>query len=133
MNTVQVRENGPLAVHAPVVLAGAREGYRVTLCRCGASGRKPFWDGSHAAAGFTASGEPTARDSQALVQRDGPLHIEPVADGPLHVQRSLEVATGTGKTINPTMECWLCRCGQSRDEPYCDGSHKAAGFRSEGR
>jgi CDGSH-type Zn-finger protein len=127
---VRVRENGPLAINAPVTLAGVSEGYRVTLCRCGASNRKPFCDGSHAAAGFTASGEAAARDSQPLARRDGALEIEPVKDGPLHARGSLEVVTGTGKTINRTTECWLCRCGQSRNKPYCDGSHKAAGFRS---
>jgi CDGSH-type Zn-finger protein/uncharacterized Fe-S cluster protein YjdI len=131
VNTVRVRENGPLAFNAPVVLAGVREGYRVTLCRCGASGRKPFCDGSHAAAGFTASGEPAPRDSQPLAQRNSALSIDPITDGPLHVLGSIEVVTGTGKTINRTTECWLCRCGQSRNKPYCDGSHKAASFRSD--
>ena len=130
VNTVRVRENGPLAFHAPLRLAGKDAGFRATLCRCGASKRKPYCDGSHAAAGFTASGEAAAKDSQPLASRDGPLDIEPKPDGPLHVRGSLEVVTGTGKTIDRVAECWLCRCGQSRSKPYCDGSHRAAGFRS---
>jgi CDGSH-type Zn-finger protein/uncharacterized Fe-S cluster protein YjdI len=130
VNTVRMRENGPLAFHAPVTVAGAEEGFRVTLCRCGASARKPFCDGSHARASFAASGEAAVAESQPLAQRDGPLVVEPTADGPLHVRGNLEVVTGTGKTINRVTEAWLCRCGRSRNKPYCDGSHKAAGFRS---
>lgn len=130
VNTVRMRENGPLAFHAPVTVANAEVGFRVTLCRCGASARKPFCDGSHAAAAFTASGEAPVAVSQPLAQRNGPLLIEPTADGPLHVRGNLEVVTGTGKTINRITEGWLCRCGQSRNKPYCDGNHKAAGFRS---
>lgn len=130
VNTVRVRENGPLALHAPLTVAGVDAGFRVTLCRCGASARKPYCDGSHARAGFSASGEAAVAESQPLAQRDGPVAVEPIKDGPLRVRGNLEVVTGTGKTINRLAETWLCRCGQSRNKPYCDGSHKAAGFRS---
>src|SRR5436190_20064018 len=51
VNTLRVRENGPLAIHAPLANDGVDQGLRTTLCRCGSSKRKPFCDGSHTAAG----------------------------------------------------------------------------------
>jgi len=111
-------------------MQGREEGFRLTLCRCGASARKPYCDGSHASTQFVASGEVAAAESNPLAQRDGPLTVEPVKDGPLHVTGNLEVITGTGKTVNRVTETWLCRCGQSKNKPYCDGSHRGAGFRS---
>lgn len=128
VNTVRVRENGPLAVHAPLTIAGADAGLRATLCRCGASKNKPYCDGSHTAAGFTATGEVAEVKSEPLAQRAGPLAVTPIANGPLKVTGPLEVVTGTGRTVNRVTEAWLCRCGQSKNKPYCDGSHKAAGF-----
>ena len=131
VNTVQVRENGPLAFHAPLQLGEKDDGFRATLCRCGASKNKPYCDGSHAAAGFTATGEPATQDSEALAQRDGALHIDPTHNGPLHVTGALEIVSGTGRTINRVTDAWLCRCGASKNKPYCDGSHTAAGFTSD--
>jgi len=130
VNTVRVRENGPLAFRSPLSIDGQDAGYRATLCRCGASTHKPYCDGSHTAAGFAASGEPTPTESAPLAQRHGALKVEPIRDGPLHVSGNLEVISGTGKTINRVTECWLCRCGQSGKKPYCDGTHKRVGFRS---
>ena len=127
VNTVRVRENGPLAFRGPVTIDGSDQGLRVTLCRCGASKNKPHCDGSHAQAGFVATGEPPIIESAALAYRDGPLTIEPTPDGPLHITGNLEVITGTGKTVKKVTECSLCRCGQSKNKPYCDGSHRSLG------
>ncbi|MFV8755709.1 CDGSH iron-sulfur domain-containing protein [Nannocystaceae bacterium ST9] len=52
-------KNGPLLVsgNLTIVAASGREawqGTRAALCRCGQSNNKPFCDGAHKAAGFTA-------------------------------------------------------------------------------
>jgi CDGSH-type Zn-finger protein len=44
------------------------------------------------------------------------------------VEGAIEVVTGTGKTVNRTMKAALCRCGQSANKPYCDGTHNKIGF-----
>jgi CDGSH-type Zn-finger protein/uncharacterized Fe-S cluster protein YjdI len=132
VNTVRVRENGPLAFEGALQLKGeSLPNARATLCRCGQSQAKPWCDGSHTAAGFTATGEPAAKEFAALEVRDGPVNIEPQPNGSLKVTGNLEVVTGTGNTVNKTTAVWLCRCGQSKNKPYCDGSHKAAGFVAE--
>lgn len=137
VNLVRMRENGPLALNADLRIAaeegGGEAALRVTLCRCGRSNNKPFCDQSHLAAGFEASGEALTRPSAPLEQRDGPLVVTPLRDGPLDLRGAAEVITGTGRTVDRTLAVRLCRCGQSRDKPFCDGSHRDAGFVADGR
>ncbi len=128
VNTLRVRENGPLAIHAELTIEGHGTCLRATLCRCGASQHKPFCDGSHATAGFTASGEPPVGDTTALAARDGALTITPRPDGPLLVAGNLELLGGTGRLVGRTDKCALCRCGGSKNKPFCDGSHRTNGF-----
>jgi len=129
VNTLRVRENGPLALEAALCIQGQPQANpRVTLCRCGASQNKPFCDGSHSAAGFVASGEPPTATFEALAVRNGPLDVQPQPNGPLRLVGNLEIVSGTGRTCNMVQEAWLCRCGQSGNKPYCDGSHRKAGF-----
>ncbi|MCI0736974.1 MAG: CDGSH iron-sulfur domain-containing protein [Beijerinckiaceae bacterium] len=49
-------------------------------------------------------------------------------NGPLIVSGSIEIVSGTGRTINRMMRAALCRCGESQNKPYCDGSHARTGF-----
>jgi CDGSH-type Zn-finger protein/uncharacterized Fe-S cluster protein YjdI len=132
VNQLRIRENGPYAVHAPLTIAGADDGFRATLCRCGQSNNKPWCDGSHAAAGFIASGEPRSGAVDALDVRDGPLAFTPLKNGPLQMRGNLEICAGTGRTVARVTEAKLCRCGQSKNKPFCDLSHLAAGFVADG-
>jgi CDGSH-type Zn-finger protein/uncharacterized Fe-S cluster protein YjdI len=128
VNTMSVRENGPLAVNAEIVLAGARIGTRATLCRCGESKNKPYCDGSHVAAAFAATGEPATKESVQLANRGGSLEITPYPNGPLGVAGPVEIISGTGRTANRVERTALCRCGHSSNKPYCDGAHAKIAF-----
>ena len=58
------------------------------------------------------------------VRKDGPLLVE----GPFE----LVDAEGGAFPLDPSKPAFaLCRCGASKNAPFCDGSHNAAGFSSE--
>jgi CDGSH-type Zn-finger protein len=130
VNLMSVREGGPYAFRAPLLIDGADEGFRATLCRCGASKNKPFCDGSHHAAAFSATGEPPTGNTDALSARDGALAIEPQLNGPLRVSGNLEILSGTGRAVARITGANLCRCGGSANKPFCDGTHARIGFKS---
>ena len=131
VNVARVRENGPLAIHAELELGGRDVGFRVTLCRCGASQNKPFCDGSHKTLPFEATGEPETKPSEPLSQRAGVLKITPLKNGPLQVEGNLELCAGTGRTLNRLTQTKVCRCGHSSNKPYCDGTHLKVGFTAD--
>jgi CDGSH-type Zn-finger protein/uncharacterized Fe-S cluster protein YjdI len=130
VNLISTREAGPYAVRGDLRLAGEAVGFRVTLCRCGASKNKPYCDGSHHEIGFSASGEPATGKADMLEVRDGPLAIEPQTDGPLQVRGNLEITSGTGRVVARVEQARLCRCGGSSNKPFCDGTHARIGFKS---
>jgi CDGSH-type Zn-finger protein/uncharacterized Fe-S cluster protein YjdI len=131
VNALRIRENGAYAVHANIDLAGQGILTRATLCRCGASKNKPFCDGSHNDAHFLASGEPSTRESEPLAVRDGVLTVSPQRNGPLAISGSLEICSGTGRTVDRVTSARLCRCGGSSNKPFCDGTHTRIGFKSD--
>ena len=66
---IRIRRNGPYVIDADDVdvvdwngVVQTCERKPVALCRCGASGTKPFCDGSHARIGFQGDGEAHAPD-----------------------------------------------------------------------
>ena len=50
--------------------------------------------------------------------------------GPLWVSGGIQVESGTdGYQYEQRARMTLCRCGQSANKPFCDGTHAAIGFR----
>lgn len=59
--------------------------------------------------------------------------ITACSNGPLLVRGEFEVVDADGgQAPRRRRTVALCRCGLSAIKPYCDGSHKAAGFRTRG-
>ncbi|MDT8436203.1 MAG: thiamine pyrophosphate-binding protein [Gemmatimonadota bacterium] len=202
---IEPLEDGPLRVTGLSEFRNSR-GERIptrksmALCRCGASSRKPFCDGTHKRIGFDDARsddrvpdaldryegeEITIRDNRgqcshagfctsrspsvwrqgiepwidpdgappdeiratirccpsgALAwEEDGEVVREPhdtpeiavARDGPFHVRGGIELAGAElGEGVGADHYA-LCRCGASRNKPFCDGSHWYAGFRDD--
>jgi CDGSH-type Zn-finger protein len=52
-------------------------------------------------------------------------------DGPLWVRGGIPVEGADGHEYEVRNRQTLCRCGKSKNKPFCDGSHIAAGFREQ--
>ncbi|HEY2770026.1 MAG TPA: CDGSH iron-sulfur domain-containing protein [Solirubrobacteraceae bacterium] len=57
--------------------------------------------------------------------------IVPYPDGPYLVRGAFALRDQGGGTINVGRRTIaLCRCGRSRTRPFCDGTHRAVGFKA---
>lgn len=58
------------------------------------------------------------------------IKIEIMDDGPLIVSDLELLEDGEGNGLPTKRKTALCRCGTSENKPFCDGSHRGAGFKS---
>ena len=63
-------------------------------------------------------------DIKITVRNSGPLRVE--GDGIQILDQDGKVFGLAGRTVVS-----LCRCGQSANKPFCDGTHARIGFASE--
>ncbi|HEX9506236.1 MAG TPA: CDGSH iron-sulfur domain-containing protein, partial [Acidimicrobiia bacterium] len=61
-------------------------------------------------------------------KRDQPLELRASAKGPLLVSGGVRVLAADGTVLYEGERAALCRCGQSGNKPFCDGTHKEVGF-----
>jgi CDGSH-type Zn-finger protein len=59
---------------------------------------------------------------------DARPRIELRENGPLVVKNLHSLKDADGAMLAPKPVTALCRCGHSKTKPFCDGSHKQAGF-----
>ena len=73
-----------------------------------------YADGSHA--------EQAAADNTIQVSYNGPLFV----------RGDLDIAQAPHDVPGLQFRAALCRCGKSKNKPFCDNSHEAADFRDYG-
>ncbi len=128
--------NGPLHItgtlelknHHGELLAATEELY---LCRCGHSNNKPYCDGEHKKIGFQDNGtfnNPPASEDSLL--NEGSLEIKVQANGPLIFRGAVCIQDTRQRKIMRKVG-GLCRCQQSSNRPFCDGTHAKIGFVAE--
>ena len=54
------------------------------------------------------------------------IRVKP--NGSVRVNGTVDFVDADGKVLETKADFSLCRCGQSKDKPFCDGSHREAGF-----
>ena len=138
MNVIQPQINGPLKVSGDIEIVSAdgtvlKRMTEAWLCRCGRSAAKPFCDGSHTKAGYrdevcVGAYQPKALDPGAPGAR---LRITLKPNGPLRCFGEMQLADSKGAAAWIGGQASLCRCGGSKNKPFCDGTHRNIGFAAE--
>jgi CDGSH-type Zn-finger protein len=75
----------------------------------------------------------TKDDKKIMITKDGPYLVS----GNLPIDKQI-IAIGKegepekwvkGKNVPSNQPCALCRCGESKNKPFCDGTHAKVGFK----
>ena len=134
-NMVVIANNGPLYVQGDLKIDGAKDDmpgvrYRAALCRCGDSKNKPFCDNTHEKAEFRDRGA-LGETGEGFEKPGGSLEIKRAPNGPLLASGNFTIITGAGREAWRGTKAALCRCGASKNKPFCDGGHVEAGFKAD--
>lgn len=62
-----------------------------------------------------------------------PTTIKTVDNGPLQIKGAAQLVDHDGNSYDTGRTIFLCRCGESRNKPFCDGTHAKVGFTASQR
>ncbi|MEJ8568144.1 CDGSH iron-sulfur domain-containing protein [Elongatibacter sediminis] len=132
-NEALVSSAGPLHLTGNITLVDENGNVsyanHLNLCRCGASRGKPVCDGQHLEREFLHSGRIQEASDAVHSERPCKITLSAIKDGPLTFRGRLRLHNNLGQECVKQRGA-LCRCGQSTNKPFCDGSHEKVGFRS---
>jgi len=133
-NILTVRPDGPLQFEGDLTVQDADgnvllQGNEAWLCRCGRSQDKPYCDGTHKQCGFTDPAVFEDARSEPLQSDSGHLTLIVKQNAMLLVKGPLTLVSQDGRSGSTRNRTALCRCGESKNKPFCDASHNACGFR----
>jgi hypothetical protein len=55
--------------------------------------------------------------------------IQILPNGPMLVHGEMDIENSDGKNISKTATTAFCRCGASKNKPFCDGAHNKIEFK----
>ncbi len=68
------------------------------------------------------------QNEDEFTNTDEKMKLELIPNGPLMAYGKVEIKNADGETVEREKVTAFCRCGASGNKPFCDGSHKGAGF-----
>lgn len=69
----------------------------------------------------------TGQDNTIIMEKEisKPV-ISLIKDGPVKITGYYILSDQDNNELGTGQEVYLCRCGKSKNKPYCDGTHKTA-------
>lgn len=125
--SARIIPGGPLAIRGDLRM-GDDKFCRLTLCRCGQSDNKPFCDGSHKDHDFD-DGIHAEVEAISNGAEPAPVSFKAISNGPLFHDGAITYCDIEGEVICRKSKAAICRCGASKNKPFCDGSHKEISFK----
>jgi len=65
---------------------------------------------------------------EAKEEKNKTAKIQIMRDGPILAEGEFKITDADGKEIKPMILTSFCRCGNSRVQPFCDGTHRQVNF-----
>lgn len=130
-----VRPDGPLICKADtdIILHNADaevilKDKEFALCRCGLSKSKPFCDGTHKKEGVQATQVFNDEHEEDINGVVGDLVITIKANAMYSVKGPVTIFSRDDLSKTTRIKVALCRCGHSKNKPFCDGQHNKYDF-----